>query len=417
MSSPIRLHCAIVACALVGASLAQAPAAQAAIPGVSGPSYHFVAREGHISTPDGANVLIWGYAADGGVVQYTGPTMIVNQGDVVDVTLDNELDEPVSLLFPGQLGVVASDGVPGLLTLEAPPGGTVRYQFTASYAGTFMYQSGSHMDLQIEMGLIGALIVRPPTAGQAYEDPASTYDREFLFLLSEMDVGFHQQVEDGYPLDTSTIRPAQWFINGRGAPDTMAPAAAPWLPHQPYSAMPMMHPGEKILLRLIGGGRDLHPFHTHGNNTWAIARDGRLLQSPGGTGADLAVSDFTITVAPGETTDALFEWTGAKLGWDIYGHAPGDPQEPFEYGPDHGKEIPIVLPDSEAMTFGAFWSGSPYLGASVALPPGTGTNNLTSGYFFMWHSHTEREMTNTDVFPGGMMTMLMIEPHSVMLMD
>ena len=24
----------------------------------------------------------------------------------------------------------------------------------------------------------------------------------------------------------------------------------------------------------------------------------------------------------------------------------------------------------------------------------------------MWHSHTEKEMTNNDIFPGGMMTML-----------
>jgi hypothetical protein len=27
----------------------------------------------------------------------------------------------------------------------------------------------------------------------------------------------------------------------------------------------------------------------------------------------------------------------------------------------------------------------------------------------MWHSHTEKEITNFDVFPGGMMTMLIVE--------
>jgi hypothetical protein len=31
----------------------------------------------------------------------------------------------------------------------------------------------------------------------------------------------------------------------------------------------------------------------------------------------------------------------------------------------------------------------------------------------MWHSHTERELTNYDVFPGGMMTMLIVEPLAV----
>jgi hypothetical protein len=28
----------------------------------------------------------------------------------------------------------------------------------------------------------------------------------------------------------------------------------------------------------------------------------------------------------------------------------------------------------------------------------------------MWHSHNEREITTNDVFPGGMMMMLVIDP-------
>jgi manganese oxidase len=31
----------------------------------------------------------------------------------------------------------------------------------------------------------------------------------------------------------------------------------------------------------------------------------------------------------------------------------------------------------------------------------------------MWHSHNEREIVNNDIFPGGMMTMLIIEPATV----
>jgi hypothetical protein len=31
----------------------------------------------------------------------------------------------------------------------------------------------------------------------------------------------------------------------------------------------------------------------------------------------------------------------------------------------------------------------------------------------MWHSHTEKEITNFDIFPGGMMTMLIVEPMHV----
>ena len=122
---------------------------------------------------------------------------------------------------------------------------------------------------------------------------------------------------------------------------------------------------------------------------------------------------FTISSVPGETVDAIFEWTGAKLGWDIYGHQPGEPLEPEEYASDHGKPFPIILPEGQNLAFGGFWSGSPFLGNGGSLPPGEGGLNENGGYFFMWHSHTEKELINFDIFPGGLLTMLIVEPHGV----
>ena len=57
-------------------------------------------------------------------------------------------------------------------------------------------------------------------------------------------------------------------------------------------------------------------------------------------------------------------------------------------------------------------SGSPYLGVFGALPPGDGGLNPNAGFTFMWHSHNEVELTNDDIFPGGIMTMLVIEPRA-----
>jgi len=31
----------------------------------------------------------------------------------------------------------------------------------------------------------------------------------------------------------------------------------------------------------------------------------------------------------------------------------------------------------------------------------------------MWHSHNEKELINFDIFPGGMMTFVVIEPPTV----
>ncbi len=412
-----------LAVSLVVLLLATVGRTDAAIHGVSGTNtFDLTASAGYIDTPDGGSVLIWGYGLSGGLMQYPGPTLIVNQGETITINLTNQLPMPVSLVFPGQAGVTATGGSAGVLTRESTgPADTVTYSFVASHPGTYLYSSGTRPDLQVEMGLVGALIVRPSGApNQAYNDPSTAFDHENLFVLTEIDPAIHHQVDDAVlagasldSIDTTSARPVLWFINGRNAPDTMAPHGAPWMPHQPYSSMPRMHPGETMLLRLIGAGRELHPFHTHGNHTRQIARDGRLLQSMPGAGPDLAQDNFTIKVLPGATYDALFGWTGADLGFDIYGHAPEDPLQPNEYAADHGKPLPVTLPETQDLTFGGFYSGSPFLGAFGQLPPGEGGLNANGGLFFMWHSHTERELVNFDIFPGGMMTMLIIEPPGV----
>ncbi len=412
--------------AVVGLLLVPA-AAQAAIDGVTGSTFSLTARAGHISIADGGSVYSWGYTT-GSTMQLPGPTLIVTAGVPVIVTLNNALPAAagnVSAIFPGHQ-VVTTGGVPGLLTQEAPPGGSVTYVFTPSQPGTYLYHSGTRPDLQVEMGLYGALIVRPaaPAAGcaaSAYAHAATCYDREDLFLLSEVDIDIHRaaelQASGPGPMDVATepYHSEYWLINGRAAPDTMAAAGTGLLPTQPYNSLPRMHPGERLLLRVVGANREMHPFHTHGNHTRVLARDGRLLLSAADPTKLAGPLLFTIPSVPGGTVDAIFEWTGQDLGWDIYGHAPGDSLEPQEWAADHGKPIPVTLPDLSVLTFGGFYSGSPYLGALGSLPPGEGGLNPSAGFTYMWHSHTERELVNNDVFPGGMMTMLIIEAPGVVI--
>lgn len=411
---------------LVGAMLLGmlATTGHAAINGIPGPSFNLTARPAHISTPDGDSVLMWGYAANGGAMQYPGPTLIVNEGDVVTVNLSNTLSEPVSIVFPGQQGVVATGGASGTLTRESTgPGDSVSYRFTASHAGTYIYHSGTNQALQVEMGLVGALIVRPAVAGQAYSHPDSAYDHEYLFLLTEMDPAIHHKVEFNQPINNTDYHSVLWFINGRNAPDTFSDDNVAWLPHQPYGSLVRVTPGARALIRFVSAGRELHPFHTHGNHFRLIARDGRMLESAPGIGADLSFEDYTLKTVPGATYDALWDWTGEKLGWDVFGteqvhldagcndgNNDGYDDVTKEYCPDHGKAFPVVMPELQDLTFGGFYSGSPFLGAFGSLPPGEGGLNLNGGMFYMWHSHTEREIINNDIFPGGMLTMMIVEP-------
>jgi hypothetical protein len=470
---------------VIGLSIVILSRADAKIYGISGtspdPAFQFIADSGRISTPDGGNLLFWGFGdASGGMMakpQYPGPTLIVNEGDTVTITLTNNLAEPVSMVFPGL--TVTSHQSPyfpqgdrtqlkSLVPEAAANGGMQTYTFVADKPGTFYYQSGSNQSIQLRMGLFGAIIVRPSQNGTpmtitdtdyrflrglytaatgtsgvgvsktftqfAYNDGngSTGYDREYLVLVSDMDPNFHKWMELGGTYDISKWKANYWFINGRCAPDTMDMPNVMNLPHQPYNAMPLMHPGETVLVRYIAMGADLHPFHTHGNHVRVVATDGRLL-STGVNGADLSWEAFTLTQFPGKTFDGTFTWTGRELGWDAYGHdSITDPLEPYEYLADHGKQftpnlppingvpqgiapaqaVPVLMPSNETVMAGFWWSGSPYLGASEPLPPGEGGFNPYSGFFFMWHSHAEREITNNNIFPGGMLTMMGVLPPS-----
>jgi len=155
----------------------------------------------------------------------------------------------------------------------------------------------------------------------------------------------------------------------------------------------------------------------------------------------LAYSVFTLPAQPGQTIDSIFSWTGYKLGWDAYGHQSdvdmppldwtADPTNPLakgdedvdwngdgiydatdpvegEYAEDHGKPFPVRLPGQQQTTYGQLYGGSPFLGTQGILPPGEGGFN-PGGFMYMWHSHNEKEIVNNNVFPGGMLTLVLIE--------
>ena len=429
---------------LAVSALVNSPVAHALVTGETSQSFNLSASEGYISVADGGSIYSWGYSVEGSAMQLPGPTLIVTEDQEVTITLSNHLPKAagnVSIVFLGQ-EVTASGGVSGALTNEAQNGGTVTYTFTPSEPGTYQYHSGTRSDLQVEMGLYGALIVRPASippgcAQAAYDHAGACFDREYLFQTSSIDYQLHVAVEAQSRGPGPVVLPEDafasseyWLLNGRAGPDTMAGNGTDLLPHQPYGSLARMHPGEKVLIRLIGAGRENHPFHTHGNHSRVLARDGNMLLTSTGNLAGPTL--YTLLTVPGSTTDSIFEWTGKDLGWDMYGHndanvecvdndGDGYSDDPISAGldpnihpahewcADHNKAMPVTLPSFNSLAFGGFFSGSPYLGNLALLAPGEGGLNPNAGFSYMWHSHTERELVNNDVFPGGLMTMMVVE--------
>jgi FtsP/CotA-like multicopper oxidase with cupredoxin domain len=257
---------------------------------------------------------------------------------------------------------------------------------------------------------------------------------------------------------TEPYLPAYFMINGRSMPDLMDPNYAPEYPHQPYNGNPHMHPGELTLLRIIGTGRWQHPFHEHGNHVRILARDGNLILSATDPNSLAGPLLFTTTTTPGLTMDGIYYWTGKGLNWDPYGHnaASGStlPCTPdangyntsaplainyFEWCQDHNKPLqthpfgdvagggPATLPDPNIFANGPWFGGSPYLGPDATVravgntgttpPSGTVANapDSEAGFAFMWHSHNEREITTNNIFPGGMLMMMLVDSREFVI--
>jgi FtsP/CotA-like multicopper oxidase with cupredoxin domain len=409
----VRLGLAVLTCGL--ALLAQGAAAQTPAIGVActsgvgpNPTFTLEATDGYIQLPDSNTMYMWGYAQGGGAFQHPGPVLCVNQGDTVTVILKNTLAEPVSIMFPGQEGVLANgvaaqpqgDGaaLSSLTDVAAANGGSVTYSFVATNPGSFIYESGTNPQKQVRMGLFGALVVRP-TAGAnfVYNRPDSQYtpSEEFMVLLSEIDPYQHQAAETGGSFNLNLYHPRYWLINGRGFPDSIADNFTPFLPDQPYGALARIHPFDTVThpypgaIRYLNVGSEEFPFHPHGNNGLVIGRDGRALE--GALGEDLSFEKFAINIGPGQAWDVIFKW------YDAENYSEANP-------------VPVVIPQVNNQQFGMFYSGSPYLGKTGVLPPGASTLNTCGEYYIISHNHALYQITSWGVNMSGPITYVRVDP-------
>ena len=77
------------------------------------------------------------------------------------------------------------------------------------------------------------------------------------------------------------------------------------------------------------------------------------------------------------------------------------------------KVSPSILPETPVSAM-ASPHPSPCVPPPTPIPPsGTVANSPTdeAGFAFMWHSHNEREITTNNIFPGGMMMMMLVDPR------
>jgi len=268
---------------------------------VSAVSYDLCAGLTSTTLPDSTVVSMWGYGIDDNSTSCAsatvpGPRLDVPAGDnTLVIKLRNTLPEPVSIVVPGLSSTTAPQPVfftDGLgrsrarsFTAETATGQSVSYRFVAK-PGTYLYYSGTHSAVQMQMGLYGG-VTQNAAANLAYN--GISYDSEIMLIYSEIDPALHAAVSNGtygtsaYP-STINYHPTYFLVNGQPYSSTTANIDAGSV-------------GDRILLRLLNAGLETHVPTLLGQRVDVVAEFGHVYP--------YARSQYSIMLAAGQTRDAV----------------------------------------------------------------------------------------------------------------
>lgn len=250
----------------------------------------------------GRLVEMWGFAQDSafeahdGTVSVPGPQITIDPAEShLIIHLENNLPEPVSIVIPGQVAPAAPvsftddqgrDRIRSF-THETPSGNTtaVNYEWTDLRPGTFLYQSGSHPAIQIQMGLYGCLkkdFSNGPVK-QAYD--GIEYDNDVVLVFSEIDPALHDaiQADEFGPAKsvTSTIdySPKYFLINGKAfTTQYILVNGEIYATIQPTLSIGQVD--DRVLLRLVNAGIKSHAPSVENLRGSVVAEDGYAYNYP-----------------------------------------------------------------------------------------------------------------------------------------
>ena len=233
-----------------------------------------------INGDGGAVINVWGYTdGNGSPPMVPGPILEATQGQSISVEVVNNHNRNHNFVIQG----VTSD------TGSISPGSSKTYTFTPSQGGVFFYRDTLNSNVNREMGLHGALIVRSNNGNRAW-DNGPAYDIERLWVMTDMDVPrWNERAAAGQSVSTGTYRPNYFMMNGQGGFDAM---------HDPNTVLEG-NVGDVGLVRIVNAGQFDESLHWHGNHFRVISRNGQHL-------GNFEWQD-TINVKAGQTMMVLYQ--------------------------------------------------------------------------------------------------------------
>ena len=283
--------------------------------------------------PDESSVKMWGFAectdntyTDCVAATAPGPEIRVDLTVDTSLTINvqNTLPVPVSVIVPGQVsaGAVVSmtDGTGQRsrvrsFTHETAANSTGSYAISSLKAGTYLYQSGTVPQLQVPMGLYGALVVTDGT------EPAV----EALAVFSEIDPVQNSRVDaaatGGTILSENCVGLADYTANATtGYPCTIDYNPRHLLVNGGDGFNLAATQGGEVLLRWANAGMKTHTPSIIGLEQNVIAEDGNLY--PG-----LPRRQSVVMLGAGVTKDAVVTMPASDITLSLFDRQPGFPND------------------------------------------------------------------------------------------
>lgn len=357
---------------------AKSPAKQASLPGMARDAFRFGADLDGDGDPDEIDIRLeiieieeeiwpgkflnsWVFAPAGAgmasIARGPGPVLRVEEGDLVNIRLENTHYLPHTLHLHGTIHPNAIDGVPVITQPAVMPGESFDYRFKAVNPGTHFYHCHVQPDVHVPMGLVGMLVIeenRPNNnftplviGGGAMPDMSAAvdeeYDREYALIYSDADDRMNRiPVETASAadierlmhreFDTTRYEPNVFMLNGRSFPFTLRDSPI------------RVRTGERVKLRVLNAGSRVVSLHTHGHRTEITHLDGN-----------------TVAESARVTRDVVTISAAQRVDMDLR----AEPDTPYSSGP---------------------------------------------GVWLM-HDHTEHAATNAGLSPGGDVTAIVYEDH------
>ena len=256
-------------------------------PGIQPGFWAFAPKSRGMSTENFASVIA------NPLLRLPSPSIRVEQGDKIIVTLENTHYFPHSIHFHGvdhpfqKNDGTGNDGVPQTSNKLILSGKQFSYELSPRQTGTMIYHCHVQAHTHISMGMIGMFIVeenRPNNWVQTFNigagfvrhssvDISEKYTKEYDLQYQNLDKELHELIQKGndsrrlakafnqdYNITESTSN--YFILNGRSFPYTLR------------DSLISIKPEDKLKLRIFNAGDEILALHFHGFKPTATHLDG-----------------------------------------------------------------------------------------------------------------------------------------------